>query len=321
MARATGIGSMPGHEFDAALSLIVDEVPDLPFLPELPARGPHAGMIGRTLGLIDDLGADLQPDGWRIGVGEGLDQRRARSRLAQDLDVAEEMLVDLTGPLKVQVAGPLTLAAAVERPRGDKMLADHGARRELSEVLAAGLSSHLADLNRRFPAVDLHVQLDEPAIRAVIDGTVPTASGWATHRRVDPPEADALLRVVVDVIVAAGALPVLHSCGPDVPVELLSGLGFSALSFDLALTQASDVWAEAFDSGVDLWPGVIPSTDGPLDRDPILAQIETFFSRLGFDGETTTNRLVVTPTCGLAAASPRHARAALATGRSVAARR
>lgn len=321
MARATGIGSMPGDDFVDALGVVLDEVPDLPFLPELPARGPHTGMIGRTLGLVTDLGADLQPDGWRIGVGEGRDQRRARSRLGQDLDIAEEMLVDLTGPLKVQVAGPLTLAASVERPRGDKMLADHGARRELSEVLAAGLTTHLADLNRRFPGIDLHVQVDEPAIRAVIEGTIPTASGWATHRRVDPPEADALLRGVVEVIVDAGATPVLHSCGPDVPVDLLRGLGFSAISFDLALTVPNDVWAEAFDAGVDLWPGVVPATDAPLDRDPILARVETFFTRLGFDGEATTDRLVVTPTCGLAGSSPRHARAALATSQSVAARR
>lgn len=321
MARATGIGSMPGDDFGSSLNLVLSEVPDLPFLPELPVRGPHAGMIGRTLALITDLGADLQPDGWRIGVGAGADQRRARSLLGQDLDTAEEMLEGYAGPLKVQVTGPLTLAAAVERPRGDKMLADHGARRDLAEVLAAGLATHLADLNRRFPGVNLHVQVDEPAMRSVIEGTIPTASGWATHRRVDPPEADVLLRHVVEVIAAAGAVPVLHSCGPDVPVDLLRGLGFAAISFDLSLTRPDDVWAEALDSGVALWPGVIPAADGPLDRDAILGRVEEFFNRLGFDGEATTELLVVTPTCGLAGASPRHAQAALATSQSVAARR
>lgn len=321
MARATGIGSMPGDDFAATLDLVLSEVPDLPFLPELPARGPHAGMIGRTLSLITDLGADLQPDGWRIGVGTGTDLRRARSLLQQDLDIAEEQIEGYTGPLKVQLTGPLTLAASVERPRGDKMLADHGARRELSEVLAAGLSAHLADLGRRFPGADLHVQIDEPAICSVIQGSVPTASGWATHRRVDPPEADALLRRIVEVVQDAGATPVLHSCGPDVPVDLLRGLGFAAISFDLALTSPDDVWAEALDSGVSLWPGIVPATDGRLDLDTLLARVDTFFSRLGFDAEATTEYLVVTPTCGLAAASPRHARAALAAAGNVARRR
>lgn len=319
MARATGIGSMPGTDFAEALKVSTGEVPDLPFVPELPARGPHAGMIGRTLGLITDLGADLQPDGWRIGVGEGLDQRRARSLLAHDLDIAEEALAEYVGPLKVQVTGPLTLAASVERPRGDKMLADHGARRELAEVLAGGLATHVADLRRRFPAVELLVQVDEPAIRTVMEGRVPTASGWATHRRVDPPEADALLRGVVDVIVRAGATPVLHSCGQEVPVELLRGLGFSALSFDLSLARPDDVWAEALDSGMELWIGALP-THGSVGAVNGAEKVREFVHRLGFSPEAVADRLVVTTACGLAGATPARARQLLVDSRETAAR-
>ncbi len=319
MARATGIGSMPGTDFVESLKIATQAVPDLPFVPELPARGPHAGMIGRTLGLVTDLGADLQPDGWRIGVGEGLDQRRARSLLAHDLDVAEEALAEYVGPLKVQVTGPLTLAASVERPRGDKMLADHGARRELAEVLAGGLATHVADLRRRFPAVDLLVQVDEPAIRAVMEGRIPTASGWATHRRVDPPEADALLRGVVEVIVAGGATPVLHSCGSEMPVALLRGLGFSALSFDLSLARPDDVWAEALDSGVDLWIGVLP-TDGSVGAGHGADLVREFVHRLGFSPEAVADQLVVSPACGLAELSPPRARQLLVEARETAAR-
>ena len=61
----------------------------------------------------------------------------------------EEALQGYTGHLKVQVTGPWTLAATVERPRGDKVLADHGARRELAQALAEGLRDHLADVRRR----------------------------------------------------------------------------------------------------------------------------------------------------------------------------
>ncbi len=152
MSIATGIGSMPGTDFAESLRLVMGEVGDFVYVPELPARGVHAGMIGRTLAVLDGLDADLQPDGWRVGVGEGIDQRRARSLLAQDLDVAEELAGTHEGPLKLQVTGPLTLAASVERPRGDKMLADHGARREIAESLAEGLRTHVADARRRFPA-------------------------------------------------------------------------------------------------------------------------------------------------------------------------
>ena len=49
------------------------------------------------------------------------------------------------------MAGPWTLAATVERPRGDKCSADFGARRELAQALAEGLRGHVADVRRRVP--------------------------------------------------------------------------------------------------------------------------------------------------------------------------
>ncbi|MCL3818743.1 methionine synthase [Aeromicrobium wangtongii] len=321
MALATGIGSMPGTDFPESLRIVLDTVGDLPYVPELPARGVHAGMIGRTLSVLEGLEADLQPDGWRVGVGEGGDIRRARSLLAQDLDLAEEMTQEHTGPIKIQITGPLTLAATVERPRGDKMLADHGARRELSQSLAEGLRSHLADVRRRFAGSEVIVQVDEPAITAVLDGRVPTASGWASHRTVHPPEADALLRGVVEAITGAGARPVVHSCATDVPVELLAGAGFTAISFDLGLIRPDDVWAETFEKGVDLWFGVVPSTDTAISHKALVERIQTFFGHFGFGEETYDGRLVVTPTCGLAGASPQWAGDALAAAQSVADRR
>lgn len=321
MSIATGIGSMPGTDFAESFRLVLGELGGFPYVPELPARGVHAGMIGRTLAVLDGIEADLQPDGWRLGAGEGADLRRARSLLAQDLDSAEELAAGHSGPLKIQVTGPLTLAASVERPRGDKILADHGARREVAESLAEGLRTYVGDVRRRFANADLVVQVDEPSIVAVMTGGIPTASGFGRHRSVQPPEADALLRMITDAIVSAGARPVVHSCAPDVPVALLAGAGFTAISFDLSLARPDDVWAETFEQGVDLWLGVVPSTDASTSDTELASRIETFFNQLGFDGEAYVDRLVVTPTCGLAGASPGWARRALTLAQSVSARR
>lgn len=312
MAQATGIGSMPGTDLAESLKIVLGEVPDFAHIPELPARGVHAGMIGRTLALLDGLKADLQPDGWRVGVGEGADVRRGRSLLAHDLDIAEELMQGYAGPVKIQVTGPLTLAAMVERPKGDKMLADHGARRELSQSLAEGLRHHVRDVTGRFGHSQIVVQVDEPAIVAVMNGGIATASGWSRHRSIHPPEADQLLRNLVDVIVAEGARPVVHCCAPDVPTELLAGAGFAAISFDLGLARPDDVWAETFEKGVDLWLGVVPSTEvSDLSDKRLHEQITTFFGRFGFDEESYADRLMVTPTCGLAAASPAWGRTAI----------
>lgn len=313
---------MPRTDFAESLRIVLGEVGDLPYVPELPARGVHAGMIGRGLAVLEGIQADLQPDGWRLGAGEGADLRRARSLLAQDLDTAEELAAGHVGPLKIQVTGPLTLAAMVERPRGDKMLADHGARREIAESLGEGLRTHIGDVRRRFAGAEVIVQVDEPSIVGVMTGGIPTASGFGRHRSVQPPEVDALLTMITSAITASGARPVVHSCAADIPVALLAGAGFAAISFDLSLAHPDDVWAETFEQGIDLWPGVISSTDAPGVTDKSLAtRVESFFGQLGFDEEAFAGRLVVTPTCGLAGASPAWARKALSAAQSVAARR
>ena len=127
MTLASGVGSHPGddqRDFDEAVRLVLGELPDLPYLPEVPGRGPAASMTGRALAVMAELGADLQPAGWRLTDAPGIDHRRARSLLAQDLDALEEQAQGYAGAFKVQVAGPWTLAATVERPRGRQ-----GARR------------------------------------------------------------------------------------------------------------------------------------------------------------------------------------------------
>lgn len=316
----TGVGSMPGDDYAESLRVVVGEVGDLVAVPELPARGVHAAMIGRTCAVLNGLDVDLQPAGWRLTGGVGVDQRRARSLLAQDLDVVEEQLQDHRGVLKQQVAGPWTLASLVERPRGDKLLADHGARRELAESLAEGVRAHVADLRRRVPHADLVVQVDEPMLPAVLAAAVPTASGFGRHRSIDAAGADALLRLVTDAISDAGARPVVHCCASDVPIGLLAGAGFSAVSFDLTLARPDDTWAEALESGVDLWPGAVPSLDVErVSEKDLRRHTDQFLNRLGCDVETLAGRLVVTPSCGLAGASPAWARRALSLAEAVAA--
>jgi methionine synthase II (cobalamin-independent) len=310
---------MPGDDFRESLQIVLGEVGDFAFVPELPARGAPAGMIGRSLAVLDGLDVDLQPAGWRLTTGESRDHRRARSLLAQDLDALEELLPASTPTLKQQVAGPWTLAATVERPRGDRLLADHGARRELAESLAEGLAVHVADLRRRAPHADLVVQVDEPALPLVLAGAIPTASGYGRHRSVDLPEASRLLELLATAITDAGARPVVHCCASDVPVGLLAGAGFAAISFDLGLATPGDTWAAAFDEGIDLWPGAIPSA-GPLPTaTEVRRRIDHWFGALGFDDAAYGDRTAITPSCGLVGLSPTEARASLTLAHQAAA--
>ena len=62
-----------------------------------------------------------------------------------------------------------------------------------------------------------------------------------------------------------------------------------------------------------LFAGVVPSTDAPLS-DPAgsVMGVRTLWRRLGLNPGTLTESVVITPSCGLAGASPAYARAALA---------
>lgn len=315
---ATGVGSYPGADaasFEEALRVVLGTFTDLPHLPELPGRGVHAGMTGRALAVVSELGADLQPAGWRLtGAGAGVDQRRARSLLEQDLDALEERAQGYDGRLKVQVTGPWTLAATVERPKGDRLLADHGARRELAEALAEGLRAHVADVRRRVPAAQVVVQLDEPALPAVLGGGVPTASGFHRHRSVDDPAASPALEWVLGAVTDAGATPVVHCCAPDVPFGLLTGAGAQGVSVDLSVLgpAAYDGLAEVLESGRTLLLGVVPSTDpstGPDDTS-LTERVLRLLDMLGLDPSAPDGDLVITPSCGLAGASTAWARRA-----------
>ncbi len=118
-----------------------------------------------------------------------------------------------------------------------------------------------------------------------------------------------------DVAAAHDGPVVVHSCAPDVPFALLRRAGAAGISFDFGLLTERDEEAvgEAVEGGTKLFAGVVPSTDGPLsDPGGSVMGVRTLWRRLGLNPGTLAESVVITPACGLAGASPAHARAALA---------
>ena len=308
---ATGVGSMPGTDPDETVRVVLGELAALPFLPELPGRGAPGDLTGRSAALLADLPVDLQPSGWRLVDRPGRDASRARDLLARDLDALEQA-AEATPPalLKVQAAGPWTLAATLELTRGDPALADPGAVRDLTASLAEGIGLHLAELRRRLPTTALLLQLDEPSLPAVLAARVPTSSGFATLRAPQP----ALVAEHLAAVLAVAEHTVVHCCAPHAPVGLLRRAGAGALSLDATLLTPSDDDAigEAVDEGAGLLLGCVPSTDAPLAPLPeVLRPVRRLWQRLGLAAEALPAAVVVTPTCGLAGASAGYAREAL----------
>lgn len=295
--RATQVGSWPGIDLGTAQRIAFAEAPDLPVLVELPSRSPGAGMIGRTAAMLVDVPIDLQPAGWRISSGAAKDQRVALSLLRSDLDQLEERAQGYSGMIKIAFAGPWTMAATVEQTRGDKVLADHGARRHLAGALAEGIGQLRAELTRRLPEVTVRWQLDEPMLPMITRGEVPTASGFSRFRTVDVPElVDGL-----DLVIGAVEDCWIHSCAAGLPWDALLRTAATGLSLDASMIDSSgwDALGPALERGTELALGVV-ATSGPV---PGIDQLSTAVLRrwesLGLD-DAALGRLWLTPTCGLA---------------------
>ena len=309
MSRASGIGSWPDTDVRQAVSTVRDLLSEdgLPYLPELPARGPGADMIGRGAGLLADLEVDLQPMGWRFVDRPGRDAHRTSALLREDLDELAEAFDGYDGDLKVQIAGPWTLASSIWLHRGERSVVDVGASRDVIAALAEGLRLHLGEVARLVPKANLVVQIDEPGLPSVLAGRLPTASGFGRIRAVDPTIAAEGLR---DVVAAAGdRYTVVHCCAPDVPLELLRNTGVSAVSLDTTLLGAKgwESLAASVESGVDLWAGVVPTEDTRVKVTDVIGPLVAAWRGVGLPLSDLSG-VTLTPACGLAGLSPSGAR-------------
>jgi hypothetical protein len=309
---ATGIGSLPGTDIAEAQRMVFGELPDLPHLAELPARGPGADLIGRTAGLLVELPVQLYAGRWQMAPRPGQDQRRTADLLERDLDQLSEQGDGYTGVFKLQSAGPWTMAANLELPIGGRLLRDAGAVRDLTDSLAEGLRRHVEEVRKRMPRATVLLQLDEPSLPGVIAGRVPTESGLGAYRPVDGPAAATALRTVTE---AVGAPVILHCCAADVPLQVVRDARAAAVALDLSLIKDLDPLGEAIEAGLGLFAGAAPTTPPPGSRGPgskqIADRIGTLWKRLGFPAELLPRQVVITPACGLAGATEGYVRALL----------
>ncbi len=319
---------MPGRSAREAAEVVAGELPDSPFLPELPARGPGGDLIGRTGGLLAEVAADLSiepiPTGWRLTTSSTRTTRLAQSWLREDLDQAEERFAGSAGTFKLQLAGPWTLAASLETASGSLALADPGLVHELSQAMNIVATDHVADVRRRLGTREIILQIDEPSLPAVLAGRIRTASGFGRYEPVSVPEVSTFLRPLAET--AGVGQSVLHCCA-EYPFDVAGSAGFKAISLDLlgALAhgehEVDSMIATSIESGVDLFAGLVPAQFPNSRTVEEIAEsgwgaLDSLWRRTGLETRRL-RELVVTPTCGLAGVDWPQARRALESAKEI----
>jgi hypothetical protein len=316
---ATASGPWPGEDPVEAARIIRGELgsPHLPFLAELPDRGVGSDALGRTASVLVELAVDVQPYGWRLVDRPGKDFRRAASALSTDINVLADVAGGEdtpAGELKVQLLGPLSLAAGLHLHNGERALIDYGARRDIAASLAAGVGSYLSRVASAVPGAKLVVQLDEPDIAAVLGGTIPTSSGYRTLRAVGGQEVTESWQLVIEALRAAGAVEIVVSV-PEVeaPIERIVTAGADGVAVPLkALTSKQwEQLAAAVEADKRVWAGALDPNGRTLPK--VADTVEAVWRpwhQMGLPA-SSLGSVRVTPAGGLAGLTPSAATAVL----------
>jgi hypothetical protein len=318
---ATALGPWPGEDPVEATRIVRGEfgTPHLPFLVELPDRGVGSDALGRTASLLVDLSVDVQPYGWRIVDRPGRDFMKAKSALSTDVNVLADVAGTEESPardFKVQLRGPLSLAAGLHLHNGERALIDYGARRDIAASLAAGVGDFLARVGTAVPGARLVVQIDEPDIAAVLAGTIPTSSGYRTLRSIPGQEVTDSWQLVIDAVRAAGAAEIVVAVAEiEAPFERILAAGADGMAVPLkALTSRQwEQLAGAVEAGKSLWAGVLPVNDASAALPRVQEAVENVWRpwrQLGLPASALSS-IRVTPSGGLAGYTPSSATAVL----------
>ncbi|AGF72269.1 hypothetical protein [Corynebacterium halotolerans] len=299
---AYGLGPLPGTSIAEAADLIVGETGDLPHLPQLPARGLGSDLIGCTAGLLAAVTVDRGPRSWIMTDRPQLLTRRTWDRMARDLDECEEAWGTSLTALKVQVAGPWSLAASIELANGHRVITDRGALRDLTDALIEGTNAHVADVAKRFhldPA-EVVVQLDEPRLPAVVAGELRGATDFHPVRAVNATDAAERLAHVVESLDAEQVLLNQTGYAPLWELAVKCGARTVLVTLDqIRGTEQLDGIGQAVANGLRVGLGVT----GPEDRVDELGErprekavrVARFWDELSLDRELLATAVDVHP--------------------------
>ncbi len=323
----TGVGSLPYREADLALSVIRDNVPQIPHWPQLPLAGADEGFSVQylqaliKLGLVkadDKLYFDQDSPNWLervtefytlyLAALEGDDQEKfafppeaARGFYAFVQDLKERGTRQALY-LKGQLSGPLTVGFQLTGP--DKRACYYDP--QLRDILVKNLALHAIWQVRTLKQFGLPVIMivDDPGLYAY---------GLSTHVTLSREEIIADLNAVYSGIQAQGAAAGAHVCAGmdwtvlfDTQVEIVN---FDAYEYFDSMKVYANRLKDFLERGGVLSWGIVPTSQKILDETPesLLSRLDGYLDELaerGVPRSLVLQQSLFTPSCGTGTLSP-----------------
>ncbi|MDZ7675145.1 MAG: hypothetical protein U5K30_08775 [Acidimicrobiales bacterium] len=300
VGTASAIGSLPHRHVDAAVAVALAACPDLPAAPSLPRLDAREGMIAqaawglRGVEVVDDgslrITGELDPgDPFGSDEAAGIGGPPFAS-LRAFLDAVRHR----TGPIKLQLTGPVTLGLALIEAgaNADRAFATADAAVRRRAVAMVDEATRTAPLTSKFVFVDEPglVVLSDPAFPIAADPAIDLVSG--TLATIEP-----------------YAVTGLHCCGrTDWRLALAAGPQIVSLPADHQILDHAGALGVHLDRGGWVAWGAV-STNRPVGSEPALlwrSLSDTWCELVqrGCDALRLRDQALVTPECGLARHDP-----------------
>jgi len=311
---ATGIGSLPHKDIEAALDLIFKYTPYIPFWPQLPKRDIREGMIVQfsenfpclkvTLdGLFFDGNyqekaletfyeriIDNDVDYFKIGLDFALGLHKFYQRLEQS-DLKEVEFI------KCHITGPFTFAASIKDEQGAALL--HNA--VFMQAFIKGLTMKARWQIKHFKGFGKKIILfiDEPYLGCFGSAYTPINRGDVVR----------YLAELTESIRSDNVLTGVHCCGNTdwsifTDVKTLDIINFDAFGFlDRLVLYANNLKEFLKKGGILCW-GIVPTQEF-TDKETVELLIKKIkdsidiLSKKGLDRDLLLDRLLLSPSCGL----------------------
>lgn len=311
---ATGVGSLPHKDADAALDLIFKYLPQIPFWPQLPKISPREGMVAQfsenfpCIELTDDgalyraLDRENQLEKFYEKVIENdVDYFKITPNCSQGIHAFSRRLrkqgLKNIEFIKCHISGPFTFAASIKDELDVLLLYDPVFLQVVIKALVMKALWQVKFLKEFGKKIILFI--DEPYLACF-------GSAYAPITR---EQVVAGLKEITQGVRSENTLVGVHCCGNTdwsifTDIDSIDIINFDAFGFlDKLVLYADSLKGFLIRGGVICW-GIVPTNEfsGSETAESLAAKIKEgidTLSKKGVDRDLLSERLLVSPSCGL----------------------